>query len=78
MNNTNKEVEEIVAEFETKFGNSYLPEEKEDYRDWLTLALTSYREQGVKAALEGHGIEKYIKINLKALTTQEDQLIVKE
>ena len=141
MNNTNKGVEEIVEEYELDYTN-YEPDQGMPERVYqvnavqLESMLTSYREQGVKAALEGHGIEsgedfnqatarfeavteaiikkgtvwlsesgnvitdeeyhdwrdfvdsvakpegsvieKYIKINLKALTTQEDQLIVKE
>ena len=43
----------------------------EEYHDWRDFVDSV-------AKPEGSVIEKYIKINLKTLTTQEDQLIVKE
>ena len=67
---------EAVTEAIIKKGTVWLSESgnvitDEEYHDWRDFVDSV-------AKPEGSVIEKYIKINLKALTTQEDQLIVKE
>ena len=101
MNNTNKEVEDIVEEFERKLTNedwsnmnvADVGKHSKRHSEWLHKALNQAKEQGVQESTDtiatalgackmgitkNKTTEEVLTELLKALTTQEDQLIVKD